>query len=80
MTKILTGKVVSIGKMTKTVTVEVEHQRPHPLYKKIVKKTKKFLVDTGGLEVKMGDTVKIRQTRPISKRKYFKVLAGGAKR
>lgn len=74
MIKILTGKVVSCGKIPKTATVEVEIRRPHPLYKKIVKKNKKFLVHLGKTEVKEGDVVKIGETRPISKKKYFKVL------
>ncbi len=74
MTKVLIGKVVSCGKIPKTVKVEVESQHPHPLYKKIIKKSKKFLVHIEGKEVKIGDTVKIEETRPMSCRKHFRVL------
>lgn len=74
MSKILTGKVVSCGKMAKTVKVRVDIRRPHPLYKKIVKKSKKFLAHLEGLEVKVGDVVKIGQTRPRSRLKHFRVL------
>ena len=74
MIKVLTGKVVSCGKIPKTATVEIESRRPHPLYKKLVKKNQKFLVHLEGLEVKVGDVVKIGEIRPISKRKHFKIL------
>ncbi len=67
----LIGKVVST-KMNKTVLVETERLVPHPLYRKRLKKTKKFKVhDEVG--VKVGDKVKIVSTRPLSKDKYFKV-------
>ena len=74
MRKILTGKVISCGKMTKTATIEVETRRPHPLYKKIVKKNKKYLVHVEGKEIKVGDVVKIKETLPVSSRKHFEVL------
>lgn len=74
MVKVLTGKVISCGKIPKTVTVEVEVRRPHPLYKKLVKKSQKFLAHLEGPEVKVGDVVKIGEIRPISKRKHFKIL------
>ena len=70
--KTLTGKVIS-RKMQKTVVVEVESSRPHPLYKKIIKKRKKFKVHNENLKLKVGDKVEIVQTRPISKEKHFKV-------
>ncbi len=67
----LIGKVVST-KMNKTVLVETERLVPHPLYRKRLKKTKKFKVhDEVG--VKVGDKVRIVSTRPLSKDKYFKV-------
>ena len=72
MTKILIGKVISAGKITGTVTVRVETLRSHPLYKKMIKKTKKYLVS--GLNVKEGDKVTIIQTKPVSKLKRFKIL------
>ncbi len=72
--KVLTGKIVGINRMTKTVTVEIESFRKHPLYKKIVRRSKKILVHLEGPEVKWGDKVRIGEVRPISKNKHFKVL------
>lgn len=73
MQKIFEGKVVSL-KMNKTVVVEVTRRKPHPLYKKLIKRSRKFLVDTNNLSLEVGQTVKIVETRPISKNKFFKVL------
>ena len=70
--KSLTGKVVSI-KMLKTVVVEVERMVKHPLYQKIMRKTKKYKVHNDPLSLKEGDIVKIVPTRPLSKEKHFKV-------
>jgi small subunit ribosomal protein S17 len=67
------GKVVS-DKMQKTVVVLVERRVAHPLYKKIVRKTSKFLADTNNFDLKVGDTVVIEETRPISRRKHFAVV------
>lgn len=72
--KVLTGKVMAIGKIPQTVTVEVENRRPHPLYRKMVRRTRKFLVAPDKFAVKVGDQVKIGEVRPISKNKYFKIL------
>jgi len=72
MKKIIKGKVVSI-KMQNTVVVEVVRKVPHPLYKKLLKRSKKHKADVNGLSINLGDTVKIVQTRPISKDKHFKV-------
>lgn len=74
MTKILSGKVVETGKMAKTVKVEVKTQRTHPLYKKVIKRSKNYLVDLNGLEPTVGQTVRIQETRPLSKNKRFKLL------
>lgn len=71
--KTLVGRVVST-KMQKTVVVEVETAKSHPLYKKIIKKRKRFKVHNESLKLKVGDKVKIVQTRPISKEKHFKVI------
>ena len=72
--KILTGKVTSV-KMQDTILVEVTRRVPHPLYRKLLKKSKQFKVDTKGTEgIEVGKTVKIVETKPISKTKYFKVL------
>ncbi len=66
------GRVVG-NKMQKTVTVEVERQVRHPLYKKIVKQRKKFLVHDEYEKCKPGDVVKIVETRPLSKKKRWRV-------
>lgn len=73
MQKVQTGKVVSL-KMQNTVVVQVERKVAHPLYKKLMKRSKKFKADTAGIELVVGDKVKIISTKPISKDKYFKVL------
>lgn len=62
----LIGKVVS-DKMDKTITVLVETQRKHPLYGKRVKYSKKYHARDAKNEAKIGDTVKIVQTRPLAK-------------
>lgn len=63
--------VVTGNKMKKTVTVLVERQVRHPLYKKIIKRRKKFLVHDEYEKCKIGDVVKIVETRPLSKRKRW---------
>ncbi len=62
----LVGRVVS-DKMDKTITVLVETQRKHPLYGKMVKYSKKYHAHDEKNEAKIGDTVRIVQTRPLSK-------------
>ncbi len=62
----LVGRVVS-DKMDKTITVLVETQRKHPLYGKMVKYSKKYHAHDEKNEAKIGDTVKIVQTRPLAK-------------
>jgi small subunit ribosomal protein S17 len=66
------GTVIG-NKMKKTVTVLVERQVRHPLYKKIVKRRKKFLAHDEYEKCKIGDLVKIVETRPLSKRKRWRV-------
>ncbi len=73
MQKIFNGIVTSI-KMQKTAVVRITSERKHPIYKKVIKKDKKVKADTGNLSLSLGDTVKIAETKPISKTKYFKVL------
>lgn len=68
-----TGVVVG-NKMKKTVTVLIERQVRHPLYKKIIKRKKKFLAHDEYEKCKVGDVVKIVETRPLSKRKRWRVL------
>ena len=67
------GKVVS-NKMDKTIVVAVESQVAHPLYGKTVSKTSKFKAHDEKNECKIGDTVEIVETRPLSKDKYFRLL------
>lgn len=67
-----TGKVVS-DKMDKTITVRVERLVPHPRYKKYVRKISKFYAHDEKEEARVGDTVKIVETRPISKKKRWKL-------
>lgn len=73
MAKIFTGKVIST-KMMKTVTVLVERKFRHPLYKKIITRRKKYKVHNENLEIKEGDVVIFKETRPISKDKHFILL------
>ncbi len=68
--KELVGKVVS-AKNNKTITVLVETYKKHPLYHKRVKDSKKYTVHDETNKAKVGDTVRIVSTRPISKTKHF---------
>ena len=67
------GKVVSV-KMDKTITVAIEDHVKHPLYGKIVKKTVKFKAHDEKNECNIGDTVKIMETRPLSKDKRWRLV------
>ena len=71
--KIRTGTVVSNG-TNKTVIVEVNRTAPHPIYRKVVKMRKKFAVHDEKNEAKVGDVVKIMETRPVSKTKCWRLL------
>jgi len=71
--QILVGKVVS-SKNNKTITVLVETYKKHPLYKKRVKYSKKYTAHDENNIAKVGDTVKIRSTRPLSKTKRFELV------
>ena len=68
------GTVVSAGKMDKTIVVAIVSNSKNPLYKKVVKKTKKFKVHDENNEAGIGDTVEIMETRPISKDKYYRLV------
>ena len=70
MHKELTGKVVSAAN-NKTITVLVETYKKDPLYGKRVKSSKKYAVHDETNKAKVGDTVRIVETKPISKTKYF---------
>ena len=71
--KTRTGKVVS-DKMDKTIVVAVEEHVKHPLYKKIVKRTYKLKAHDENNECKVGDTVKVMETRPLSKDKRWRLV------
>lgn len=73
MAKILQGKVIS-NKMIGTIVVEVERRLPHPLFKKLLKRGRAFKVATNGQTVEVGQIVKIVETRPIAKGKYFALV------
>jgi small subunit ribosomal protein S17 len=75
----LTGTVVS-DKMDKTVVVSVERQVRHALYGKSQKKTSKFVAHDEGNEAKVGDTVAIAESRPLSRRKRWIVTRVVTKR
>lgn len=75
--RVLYGTVVS-DKTDKTVTVLVERQIMHPVYKKFIKRTKKFLAHDEDNRCKVGDQVRIIESAPISKRKRWAVLAEDA--
>ncbi len=66
------GTVVS-NKMQKTVVVKVEHTLRHPKYQKVVTRAKKYYAHCENADVKIGDTVTIVETRPLSKLKRWRV-------
>ena len=70
--RILTG-IVTSDKTEKTVTVNVERRVKHPLYGKIIKRSKKYHAHDEANEYKVGDKVRIEETRPISKTKTWTV-------
>jgi small subunit ribosomal protein S17 len=67
------GRVVS-NKMEKTVVVRVDYLKPHPLYRKIIRKTSKFHAHDDANECRIGDTVKIEESRPLSRTKRWRVV------
>jgi small subunit ribosomal protein S17 len=70
--KTLIGEVVST-KMAKTIVVEVNRQKAHPFYKRVVKRSKKFYAHDEQGTAKLGDVVKIEETRPLSKLKRWQL-------
>jgi len=70
--KVLTGRVVG-DKMEKTVIVEVEHRRSHPLYGKVVTRARRFKAHNESPAAQLGDLVKIVESRPYSREKRFRV-------
>jgi len=71
--KTRTGKVIS-NKMDKTIVVAVQDHVQHPLYKKIVKRTVKLKVHDENNECNVGDTVRVMETRPLSKDKRWRLV------
>ena len=72
--RILSGVVVS-DKMDKTVVVRVDRKVMHPIYKKIISRSKKYSAHDENNACKIGDSVKIRECPPISKNKAWEVIA-----
>ena len=66
--------VVKSDVQNKTIVVEVSRRTPHPLYKKVVKVRKKFTCHDENNEARIGDTVRIVETRPMSKNKRWRLL------
>ncbi len=71
--RVLTGRVTS-DKMDKTVTVLVNRRVMHPLYKKFIRRSKKYAAHDDANACKIGDVVRIEECRPISKRKTWMVV------
>ena len=67
------GEVIS-NKMTKTIVVRVQRRFPHPKFKKVVTGYKKFYAHDEKAEAKIGDTVRIEETRPLSKLKRWRLV------
>jgi small subunit ribosomal protein S17 len=72
--RILQGEVIST-KQQKTVTVKVERRLAHPLYSKIITRSKKYHAHDENNSCKVGDIVKIKECRPLSKTKSWEVVA-----
>lgn len=73
MRKVRIGKVVS-NKMQKTIVVAVEDRIRHPLYNKIIRRTKKFKAHDENNQCNIGDVVKIMETRPLSREKRWRLV------
>ena len=71
--RILSGKVIKKSG-DKTVSVLVSRQTTHPIYKKIMRLSKKYLAHDSDNSISVGDTVKIQETRPLSKSKSWEVI------
>lgn len=66
--------IVTSNKMQKSVVVTVDRQTNHPLYKRVVRRSIKFLAHDEKNECQVGDTVRILETRPLSRRKRWRVV------
>ena len=71
--KVRTGMVIST-KMQKSIVVAIEQQVAHPLFKKRVKQTSRFMAHDEKNEAKVGDKVRIEETRPLSARKRWRLV------
>ena len=71
--KVRVGKVTS-NKMDKTIVVAIENRVKHPLYKKVVKRTYKLKAHDENNECNIGDTVRVMETRPLSKEKRWRLV------
>jgi len=67
------GEVIS-NRMTKTIVVRVERRFPHPKFKKVITGYKKFYAHDEKAEAKVGDRVRIEETRPLSKLKHWRLV------
>jgi len=67
--------IVTSDKMDKSITVIVERRTKHPIYKKFVKKTNKFMAHDEKNDAHIGDKVSIRETRPLSKNKNWRLFS-----
>ena len=67
------GVVVS-NKMQKSIVVEIERREKHPIYGKFINKTSRFMAHDEKEECNIGDTVRIMETRPLSKRKHWRLV------
>jgi small subunit ribosomal protein S17 len=72
------GEVIS-NKMTKTIVVQVQRRIPHPTFKKVITTYSKFYAHDEKSEAKIGDTVRIQETRPLSRTKRWRLLEVVAK-
>ena len=71
--KVRQGVVVSAVN-DKTIVVQIEERKPHPVYKKMMTSTKKFHAHDENNEAGVGDTVRIMETRPLSKKKRWRLI------
>ena len=72
--KIREGQVISTA-MDKTAVIAIEQLKPHPMYRKIIRRTKTILVHDPEKTCQVGDLVRVMETRPLSKRKRWRFLA-----
>lgn len=73
MAKVFNATVVSV-KMKNTASVLIERKLRHPVYKKVIRRQKKYKVHFEDMDLKEGDRVEIKETRPISKGKHFRIV------